>query len=227
MEWMKRLSVFMCCGAMTVSSTVAFGATDKAKLAERLQDAQAVVTQIMSAPDKGIPSSILSERDLPGCDSELQEKAAMSDSAIWAGRCDLQNAAAAIRNFFFFFFFVVLRSVTCAGEPGGEQQRVAGDVEALLQGLLHAAPDHVLDFRRLERGVARRGSALISSADSSSARTLRKAPPLERPIGVRTASTMTTSVVISNSPNSLCARHYFGKYSEPSAAIFFIDSVGS
>jgi lipid-binding SYLF domain-containing protein len=60
MEWMKRFSVFVCCGAMTISSTAAFGATDKAKLVERLQDAQAVVTQIMSAPDKGIPSSILS-----------------------------------------------------------------------------------------------------------------------------------------------------------------------
>jgi lipid-binding SYLF domain-containing protein len=60
---MKRLSVIVCgivCGAaLAVSSTAAFGATDKAKLVERLQDAQAVITQIMAAPDKGIPSSIL------------------------------------------------------------------------------------------------------------------------------------------------------------------------
>jgi lipid-binding SYLF domain-containing protein len=49
------------CGlALAAGSTAAYGASDKAKLVERLQDAQAVVTQIMSAPDKGIPSSILS-----------------------------------------------------------------------------------------------------------------------------------------------------------------------
>ncbi|WP_260706906.1 lipid-binding SYLF domain-containing protein [Edaphobacter flagellatus] len=57
---MKRWSVMMCALALTAGSTVAFGASDKAKLVERLQDAQAVVTQIMAAPDKGIPSSILS-----------------------------------------------------------------------------------------------------------------------------------------------------------------------
>ncbi|HMF53792.1 MAG TPA: lipid-binding SYLF domain-containing protein [Edaphobacter sp.] len=57
---MKRWSVMACAAGMAISSTAAFAATDKAKLAERLQDAQAVVTQIMSAPDKGIPSSILS-----------------------------------------------------------------------------------------------------------------------------------------------------------------------
>lgn len=45
--------------ALTAGSTAAFGASDKAKLVERLQDSQAVVTQIMAAPDKGIPSSIL------------------------------------------------------------------------------------------------------------------------------------------------------------------------
>jgi hypothetical protein len=48
---------------------------------------------------------------------------------------------------------------------------------------------------------------------------------LERPIGVRTASTMTTSV-IANLQNSV-GRPYLGKYSLPSAAIFFIDAVGS
>jgi len=57
-----RLSAFaaMACGvALFTGSVSAHAATDKAKLTERLQDAQAVVTQIMSAPDKGIPSSIL------------------------------------------------------------------------------------------------------------------------------------------------------------------------
>ena len=58
--WMKRLSVVACGAALGLSSTMASAATDKAKLVERLQDAQAVVTQIMAAPDKGIPSGILS-----------------------------------------------------------------------------------------------------------------------------------------------------------------------
>jgi hypothetical protein len=35
-----------------------------------------------------------------------------------------------------------------------EQQRVAGDVHALLQRLVHAAPDHVLDLVDVGRGVA-------------------------------------------------------------------------
>ena len=56
---MKRLSVIACGVTLAASSTVAFGASDKTKLVERLQDAQGVVTQIMAAPDKGIPSSIL------------------------------------------------------------------------------------------------------------------------------------------------------------------------
>lgn len=58
--WMKRWSVIACGAAMAVSSTAALGATDRAKLVERMQDAQAVVTQIMATPDKSIPSSILS-----------------------------------------------------------------------------------------------------------------------------------------------------------------------
>ncbi|HTH52444.1 MAG TPA: lipid-binding SYLF domain-containing protein [Edaphobacter sp.] len=57
--WKKHLSV-IACGVLVVGSTSAFGASDKAKLVERLQDSQAVITQIMAAPDKGIPSSILS-----------------------------------------------------------------------------------------------------------------------------------------------------------------------
>ena len=49
------------CGLAVASSSLsAFAASDKAKLIERLGDAKAVVTQIMSTPDKGIPSQILS-----------------------------------------------------------------------------------------------------------------------------------------------------------------------
>jgi lipid-binding SYLF domain-containing protein len=59
-RWKKCLSVIACGTVITVGSTAAFGATDKPKLVERMQDAQAVVTQIMATPDKGIPSSILS-----------------------------------------------------------------------------------------------------------------------------------------------------------------------
>lgn len=40
-------------------SVAAHGETDKAKLTERLTDAQQVVQQIMATPDKGIPQSIL------------------------------------------------------------------------------------------------------------------------------------------------------------------------
>ncbi|MDE1177581.1 MAG: lipid-binding SYLF domain-containing protein [Edaphobacter sp.] len=49
----------VCSLTLAAASTSASAATDKAKLVERLQDAQAVITQIMAAPDKGIPSSIL------------------------------------------------------------------------------------------------------------------------------------------------------------------------
>jgi lipid-binding SYLF domain-containing protein len=42
-----------------VASSVAYGESDKAKLVERLTDAQNVVRQIMATPDKGIPQSIL------------------------------------------------------------------------------------------------------------------------------------------------------------------------
>ena len=43
----------------------------------------------------------------------------------------------------------------------------------------------------------RRRSALMTSAERFSARTLRNMPPFERPIGVRTASTTTTSFMAS------------------------------
>ena len=41
------------------SSISAFAAGDKAKIAGRLQDAGTVISEIMSAPDKGIPTEIL------------------------------------------------------------------------------------------------------------------------------------------------------------------------
>jgi lipid-binding SYLF domain-containing protein len=56
---MKRISAFGVGLALVASSLSAFGETDKAKLTERLQNATAVINQIMSTPDKGIPSSIL------------------------------------------------------------------------------------------------------------------------------------------------------------------------
>src|SRR5512134_3994989 len=43
----------------------------------------------------------------------------------------------------------------------------------------------------------RRSSAFITSAESTSERTFRNMPPFERPIGVRTASTTTASLMAS------------------------------
>ncbi len=43
-----------------VATAPAFAATDKAKLTERLNNASAVLKEIMATPDKGIPQSILS-----------------------------------------------------------------------------------------------------------------------------------------------------------------------
>ena len=80
---------------------------------------------------------------------------------------------------------------TECGMPG-QQRGVAGDVEALLQGLLHAAPVDI-PRSRSGRGWGCAAGWISSGARSSSARTLRKAPPLDRPIGVRIQSTMTTS----------------------------------
>lgn len=56
---MKRVSVAICGIAMMASSVCALGATDKAKLVERLNSASEVLSEIMAAPDKGIPDSIL------------------------------------------------------------------------------------------------------------------------------------------------------------------------
>jgi len=57
---MKRISAFGVGLALVASSLSAFGEGDKAKLTDRLQNATAVINQIMASPDKGIPASILS-----------------------------------------------------------------------------------------------------------------------------------------------------------------------
>jgi lipid-binding SYLF domain-containing protein len=56
---MKQISGLVCGLAIVASSVSAMAESDKAKLVERLQEAQAVITQITSAPDKGIPNGIL------------------------------------------------------------------------------------------------------------------------------------------------------------------------
>jgi lipid-binding SYLF domain-containing protein len=56
---MKRISVIGLGLALVASSLSVFGEDDKTKLTERLNNASAVVNQIMATPDKGIPSSIL------------------------------------------------------------------------------------------------------------------------------------------------------------------------
>jgi lipid-binding SYLF domain-containing protein len=56
---MKKFSVIVSGIALLASSMSAFAAGDKAKIAARLQDAGTVISQIMSAPDKGIPGEIL------------------------------------------------------------------------------------------------------------------------------------------------------------------------
>jgi lipid-binding SYLF domain-containing protein len=56
---MKKLSVIVSGVALLASSMSTFAASDKAKIAGRLQEAGTVITEIMSAPDKGIPNEIL------------------------------------------------------------------------------------------------------------------------------------------------------------------------
>src|SRR5690348_8625529 len=57
---MKRLSAIACGLAMMVLPLSAHADSDKDKIAGRLNDASAVIRQIMATPDKAIPSSILS-----------------------------------------------------------------------------------------------------------------------------------------------------------------------
>jgi SH3 domain-containing YSC84-like protein 1 len=61
MNRLKRLSVVASALVLVASSLSAFGETDKAKVAERLNDASHVISEIMATPDKAIPSGILSD----------------------------------------------------------------------------------------------------------------------------------------------------------------------
>ena len=56
---MKKFAAALCGLGMTVTSMSAFAAADKSKIDGRLTDSSAVIREIMSTPDKGIPSSIL------------------------------------------------------------------------------------------------------------------------------------------------------------------------
>jgi SH3 domain-containing YSC84-like protein 1 len=57
-----RLKSLMAAGIVLLScSWSAFAADDKSKLAERMSDASSVIEQVMAAPDKAIPSGILSD----------------------------------------------------------------------------------------------------------------------------------------------------------------------
>ncbi len=57
---MKKFFGIACVAAMAATSLSAFAEADKAKLDERLTSARAVIQEVMGAPDKAIPSSILS-----------------------------------------------------------------------------------------------------------------------------------------------------------------------
>lgn len=57
---MKAVSAFFCGLAVMALTVSAHADTDKAKVGGRLDDAAAVIRQIMATPDKAIPNSILS-----------------------------------------------------------------------------------------------------------------------------------------------------------------------
>jgi lipid-binding SYLF domain-containing protein len=57
---MKRISMVVLGLTLTASTISAFAEDDKVKLDERLNAAANVISEVMAAPDKGIPSSILS-----------------------------------------------------------------------------------------------------------------------------------------------------------------------
>jgi len=57
---MKRLSAIACTVAVMALPLSAHASSDKATIAGRLNDAAAVIRQVMATPDKAIPSSILS-----------------------------------------------------------------------------------------------------------------------------------------------------------------------
>lgn len=56
---MKQFTAAVCGLVLMGTTFSAFGESDKAKIDGRLNDASAVIREIMSTPDKGIPSSIL------------------------------------------------------------------------------------------------------------------------------------------------------------------------
>ena len=57
---MKKLAGLICFTATVFTPFSAYAAADRGTLNKRLQSAQAVLTEIQSSPDKGIPQSILS-----------------------------------------------------------------------------------------------------------------------------------------------------------------------
>src|ERR1700677_96338 len=59
MKMMKTISAVACGLAMVAGSMVAHAEGDRAKVAQRLNDAGEVIRQIMAPPDRSIPSSIL------------------------------------------------------------------------------------------------------------------------------------------------------------------------
>jgi SH3 domain-containing YSC84-like protein 1 len=59
MKMMNKISAVACGLAMMAGSMAAHAEGDKAKVAQRLNDASDVIRQIMATPDKAIPSSIL------------------------------------------------------------------------------------------------------------------------------------------------------------------------
>jgi SH3 domain-containing YSC84-like protein 1 len=59
MKMIKRMSTIVCGLAMVAASMSAHAEGDKAKVAERLNQASEVIRQIMATPDKAIPGSIL------------------------------------------------------------------------------------------------------------------------------------------------------------------------
>lgn len=56
---MNCVKTAVCGMTLAAMSLPAFGASDKAKLDERLTGAEAVIKEVMATPDKGIPQSIL------------------------------------------------------------------------------------------------------------------------------------------------------------------------
>ncbi len=57
---MNRVTGVLCALALSIAPLQGMAAADKAKLDERLTDAQAVLNEIMSTPDRAVPTQILS-----------------------------------------------------------------------------------------------------------------------------------------------------------------------